>query len=231
MNGQHLDDALAELALGTLPVDDQARAEAHVAYCARCRDELSATREALAGLTLALTPVTPSPAVRSGLLAALAATPQERPQERPQEQRAGHFARFTAGVARLLDVTAGRAREYLDLLVRPASWEPGFAANIRLVHIDGGPAVAGLITGFISVTRGTTFPHHAHFGEEWGYILQGEMHDDDGSVYRPGDEARKAGGTAHSFRAGDDEDLIYLVVLRDGVDIGGLILRPGDPRA
>ena len=51
-------------------------------------------------------------------------------------------------------------------------------------------------------------------------VLQGSFRDEsDGRVLRKGDEARMAAGSAHTFTALAGADLIYLVVLRGGLEI------------
>ena len=221
MNG-HLDDRLFDLALDALAGPDRATAEVHLGQCPRCREELDATRAVVTSLALAATPVAPPPSLREQLLVAAGAT--------AQPTLAGGFSRFAASVAALLDVTADRARALLAKISDPGSWVPGFAPEMSLYHLKGGPATAGLVVGFITLTRGATFPHHRHLGDEWGLVLQGRMLDEDGQVYRPGDTSMKLAETEHSFRAGDDEDLIYLALLRGGLEVGGMVIRADDPR-
>jgi anti-sigma factor ChrR (cupin superfamily) len=71
----------------------------------------------------------------------------------------------------------------------------------------------------VRVPAGATFPLHRHIGEERVLVLQGGFEDQDGRVYRRGDEAWKPAGSEHSFVALPGPDLIYLVVLFGGVVI------------
>jgi len=103
--------------------------------------------------------------------------------------------------------------------------------NVSLVHLLGGPATAGADVGFVRVDAGTTFPPHRHLGEEHVLVLQGSYQDSDGSSARAGDLVHMPAGSAHTFTAGPDTDLIYAVVVH-GVEIEGIdpeAIRP--PRA
>jgi predicted ChrR family anti-sigma factor len=204
----HLGESLQEYVLGTLPANEQAAAEAHVAACGSCAREAAAALEAFAALALAVEPLAPPAGARAALLAAATG--------------ASRFARFAEALGRLVDVGAEQASKLLDFIDNPAKWEAGPFAYLQLVHLEGGPAVAGADVGFIRVDAGTPFPKHTHLGEERVLVLQGAYRDEDGTVYRPGDTCAMPGGSAHSFQVLDGPPLIYALVLYQGVDFGDL---------
>lgn len=171
----------------------------------------------LASVADALSQRTPPAPLRDRLMQSLAA--------------GGRLHRFAEQVAELLDVTRTRAEELLDAIDDAASWEPGPGEGVTLFHIEGGAAVADAITGFVRVERSGSFPHHEHLGDEAILIVQGGYRDSEsGRVHRPGDVVRMPPGTAHQLNVVAGPKLIYLAIVFGGVDIGGMVLRPGDPR-
>jgi len=206
-----LDDRLVEYVLDTLPAEDRVQLERDLGP--RLGSELAVTRDALSLLAAALPPVQPSlhaPALRARLMSSV--------------HGPARFAPFIDRLARLIDVAAERARELLASLERPETWLPSFSPNVALVHLLGGPAVAGADVGFVRVTAGTTFPPHRHLGAEHVLVLQGSYSDSDGSSVRAGDLVHMPAGSSHHFTAGPDADLIYAVVVH-GFEIEGQDLR------
>ena len=201
------DDRLVEYVLGTLAPDDRVQLERELGP--RLGSELAATAEALSLLAVALPPAPPSPA--SALRARLLSS----------ARGPARFAPFIDRLARLIDVAADRARELLASLERPETWLPSLGPNVALVHLPGGPAVAGADVGFVRVSAGTTFPPHRHLGPEQVLVLQGSYNDSDGSSARAGDLVHMSAGSSHHFTAGPEADLIYAVVVH-GVEIDGV---------
>lgn len=144
--------------------------------------------------------------------------------------RAGRLRRFAATVASLLDVTAAKAADLLDLAADPTSYGPGMVHGMSLLHVSGGPAVSRAITGFVRLEGGIHFPEHLHLGQESVLVLQGRFVED-GRVVGPGDVATQPAGSSHAFHALPGPDLVYLAVVQDGLRIGETSLLPGDPRA
>lgn len=163
--------------------------------------------EAFTALSLALPPVPPAPDLRARLLASAT-----RPDRR--------FAPFAARLARLIDVAHARADALLASLARPDVWER-FLPAVDLVHLQGGPAVAGADVGFVRVAAGAAFPEHRHLGDERVLVLQGGYRDSGGAVVRAGDLVDQPAGSAHAFVALPEADLLYAVVVR-GVEFPGL---------
>ena len=174
--------------------------------------------DALTTLSAGLEPVEPPPGLRQAVLAAA--------------EHRGRFQRFTAKVAELLVLGEERAGELLDAIGDPTSWESGPLPGVTLFHVEGGPGTEQAVTGFVRVQAGGAFPMHRHLGDEVTLILQGCCLDEDGTLYTPGDEVRFEPETSHSFSVPDGgPDLLYLVVVQQGVEIGGEVIGPGDPRA
>jgi putative transcriptional regulator len=204
----HVSEHLADLALGLLDDVQRQEVEAHIGTCRRCREEAALTNEALSLVALVIPPVPPPPALRERVLKSVeAASP-------------GRFDRFAERVAKAIDVSIARAKELLAGIDREESWSPAPVATSRFYHIQGGPGLvaAGTITGFVRVEAETKFPHHKHVGEEYVLVLQGGFTDDDGRVYRTGEDTRKAAGTSHAFVALPGEELVYLAVVAVGVE-------------
>jgi len=213
----HLDEELLDLALGHVGEEARARMEAHAAGCPRCAAGLTATIESLGAFAATTPAVAPPRAVRDRLFASIAG--------------GGRLERFAVHVARLIDVSLEKARALLDGIDDPASWVAGPAPGVMLYHLEAGPAVAGAGVGFIRLRAGQPFPHHEHLGVETTFVVQGGFRENDGTVQQVGTEDVDAPGTSHSFVALPGPDLIYLTVLRVGVDMEGVgKILVGDPR-
>jgi len=183
------------------------------------RAEADAIAEALSALAVAAAPATPAappPALRARLLASA--------------RGPARFAPFIDRLARLIDLAAEQARALLASIDRPDAWLPSPAPNVRLIHLPGGPAVAGLDIGFVRVAAGTDFPPHRHLGDERVLVLQGSYRDSGGATVRAGDQVHMPAGSEHHFSADPERDLIYAVVF-GGIEIGGVPveLHPRDP--
>lgn len=143
----------------------------------------------------------------------------------------GRLDRFAERAADMLDVDVVTAKKLLDGAARAEGYEPSPFPGVKLHHISGGPKVAGSITGFVRIEAGAEFPDHDHLGEETVLIVQGSCLDmPGGEIFRPGDVVRGAPGGKHSVVARPGPDLVYLAVLAGGLEVGGQIMRPDDPR-
>ena len=165
---------------------------------------------AWSALAIALDEVDPPAALRSRLLASV-----ERPAQR--------FAPFLDRLAAMIDVGVERAHSLLESIADPAAWS-ALLPGVELMHLEGGPAVAGADVGFVRVAPGVRFPYHHHHGDERVLLLAGMLTDDDGSSAAPGAALYKAPGTSHSVISSGDTPLIYAVVVHD-VEIPGLSIH------
>lgn len=142
----------------------------------------------------------------------------------------GRFDRFASIAAELLDVSEARAKELLDGIAREDVWTDAPIPGVRLYHLEGGPKVAGSITGIVHMHAGTVFPEHRHLGDEVVLVLQGSFEDGvSGRVHRAGEIVRMPADSAHHFRARPGPALVYLVVLAEGLEVGGAVIGPYDP--
>jgi len=143
----------------------------------------------------------------------------------------GRLGAHAARVAALLDVDEASARILLDRAATPAAYEPGPFAGVSLCHIDGGPAVASAITGFVRIEGGARFPTHEHLGDETIFILQGScLVEETGAILRAGTELRSSSDEVHATVARPGPDLVYLAIVRGGIRVGTSEFLPGDPR-
>lgn len=170
--------------------------------------------DALTMLLLAdLEPVPPSPDARQRLLADT--TPR--------------LARFASRLASLIDITVDRARDLLERALGGSGWEPLPIPGATTLWVDGGPAAANCIRGFVRLPAGTEFPPHTHLGDEQVLVLDGAILDSSGREYLPGDVATMPSGTTHSYRARDGgTDLLIFAVVAEGLEIAGTPYRHRD---
>ena len=176
----------------------------------------SDTLDVFGAVAEALQPAVPKDGLRSSLINAL---PTSR------------FERFAEQVSALLDIDVDTALGLLDGIDNADSWEPGLMPGMTLYHVEGGPAVARAITGFIRLEATQSFPPHTHLGDEAVMVLQGYYVDDvSGQTYGPGDIVRLPGGSAHSFSVlAESTGLLYLAVVQEGLQIGDDVLLFDDP--
>ncbi len=197
----HVVDNLHDWLLGDI---EDPRIEEHLQSCASCRAEFDRLITILPRVPLSLS--------EQALLSK--ATPYAR------------FSRFTADIADLMDVEFKKAKDWLSSIDAPTPWRQSVMPTMQLFDIEGGPKVSNAIVGFVKIEKGAGFPNHKHIGKEKMYILQGNLHDEDGSVYGPGDLIEHVAGSDHAFLAGGNVPLIYLTVNQIGVEIGGNFIGP-----
>lgn len=200
-------------ALGILDPDEAAIVERTIAGDPQLAAELVAYQDTASRF---VAPVAPSPDVKSRLLASIGG---------------GRFDSFADRIAALYEVTVERAREFLGLIERAASWEPQIP-GVALVHFAGGPAYADADCGFIRVAAGAMFPPHTHLGEEVCIVLQGTLLDaTNNRVLGPGDEYVQATDTEHYLVNQGDIDCIFAARAMHGIAVAGAPARPGKPRS
>ena len=140
------------------------------------------------------------------------------------------WAPFVRRAAGLLDLDTATTRDLFVGIADGDRWMPGPGDGIDLFHIDGGPAVAGAITGFVRLAPGATFPHHRHMGFQDVLVLQGSFFHA-GTEIHAGMEAPMPPSSSHENRAGVG-GCVYLAVSRDGLAFDGEEpIGPDDPRA
>jgi anti-sigma factor ChrR (cupin superfamily) len=199
-------------ALGILDPGEVAAVERAVATDPRLAAELAAYQETASQL---VTPVAPSPAVKTRLLASVGL---------------GRFEAFAQRLGTLYDVTVEKAREILGLIERPSSWEPQIP-GVALVHFQGGPAYAAADCGFIRLAPGAIFPPHKHIGDEACVVLEGALRDaTNDRTLKAGDEYFQATGTQHYLINEGDVECIFAARAMHGIEVAGAPARPSKPR-
>jgi hypothetical protein len=207
MTAADVRDLLPLYALGLLEASEAVIVERALATDPALVAELATYQDAALAV---VAPVAPPPMVKARLLASVGGGP---------------FEKFTSRMTTLFDVTVERAREILGLMERPASWiaeMPG----IEIVHFDGGPACAAADCGLIRLAPGSTFPQHSHLGEEVSVILSGQLQDDTGKLFNPGDDMVQAEGSEHHLTVVGDEPCIFAARAMNGIAIAGAPARP-----
>jgi len=128
------------------------------------------------------------------------------------------FAPLFDKLTRLFDLGADSLR---SILTRAAGepWEPGPLPWVSLFHFQGGPAVAGLDTGFVRLRKGMAFPLHRHLGEERVLILEGGYFDHEQRWFGPGDFHDMPEGTRHSLQMNVDQDVLLAVVMTGQIEV------------
>jgi mannose-6-phosphate isomerase-like protein (cupin superfamily) len=198
-------------ALGILEPDELQSVERAVAMDPQLAAELVAYQDTADQL---VTPIEPSPAVRSRLLASVGG---------------GAFDRFAQRLGALFDVTVDKARELLGLIERPASWESQ-APGIALVHFSGGPAYAAADCGFVRLAPGAIFPFHKHLGDESCVVLEGALYDGTNNrLIEAGDDYFQATGTEHALINRGSVDCVFAARAMHGIEVAGSPVRPYKP--
>lgn len=200
-------DLLEQLRLraaGALDLEEEARLDAELAE----RPDLSAEVEAFAALEARLLdgipPSPPQSAGRSRLLSALTGP--------------ARFLPFLDETAELFGLSPDAMMDVLALTDDTASWTPTGVPGVSFRHFDAGPELAHADTGLVRFAPNATFPRHVHHGRELTYVLQGELHFDDGTTLKPGDRLL-LDRTEHAVSAGPEE-VLYLT-FHEGLTVKG----------
>ena len=129
------------------------------------------------------------------------------------------FAPLFGKLTQFFDVSAEALRSIFVRAANPAAWEPGPVPWVSVFHFQGGPAVAGLDTGFVRFKKGTPFPTHRHVGNERVLILEGGYFDHEQRWYGPGDFHDMTDDSQHSLQMNADHDVLLAVVLTGQIEI------------
>lgn len=159
--------------------------------------------------------------------------PSETLKTRIEEdlQKVNRFEDLAGAVARLIDRPFDDASNLVSQIDHPESWETSPFPGVELFHIDGGPSLKNAIVGFVRIAPGGGFPEHRHAGREYVYVLQGGFRDTMGREVRRGELCISDPDSIHEVEVIDGlPPLIYLVVLHEGLDVGGIFIGPDDAR-
>ena len=132
------------------------------------------------------------------------------------------FAPLYAALGELFDLDAQRLAALFTRAAAPAAWTRVPIPDTLLLHLDGGPRVAGADNGLVKLRAGARFPRHRHLGDERVLVLDGSYVDEpSGRIYRAGDLHEMREGTAHAYVASAERDLLLAVSVVRGVDVEG----------
>lgn len=198
-------ELIPDYVLGTLSEAETREVEAAIAASPELQKEAEEIREAFGLLPASLPMPAPSPDLKKRLLHA--AMHEER------------LMPFAPALSKYFDLTVERVREILRWVDdKTHEWIDGPAPGMFVLDFDGGPRVAHCDVGLIRMPANLHFPWHRHYGLEIQFVLEGEIRDFDGRIFRPGEAIEKLPGTEHEFFTGDREVLVG-VVIQDGIEI------------
>lgn len=195
----HVIELLPDWMNGALAAPTAQRVADHLDTCPDCDAVLAGYEEVRGAMALTLIPVRPDPSVRARLFDTVSS---------------GRLHRFAGQVSALFAIDVAKARAALDDIDRTAGWEPAPFPGVSQRLVDGAPA--GHLMGFIRVPAGVPVPWHEHLGQERTLVLQGRIVDDEGRVFRPGDEMPGSLGSRHTFVADGRVDLVCGVLIEAG---------------
>lgn len=178
------DDLLLDYVFGRLPASGRARLEEQLAKSPTLRAELESLESTVAALGDA--PFT-APSLLGRLTHHLAGP-----------ERLFHLA---ADVASLFDVSLEVAQRLLAEAVRGEGFEEGLAPGVLVKPVEAGASRLGAFTALVKVEPGSTYPWHAHGGEEKVLVLEGGYRDSAGAEVWRGELDVREAGTEHSFTA------------------------------
>lgn len=169
--------------------------------------------EALADLEA---PALPRPSARQRLLTAIA-SPGRR------------LAPLYGALGQLFDWGDAELEALFARAEEPSAWAASQVQGVMLLHLAGGPRVAGADNGLVRLAPSTTFPLHRHLGPERVLVLSGGYRDDQsGQLYRSGDWHEMPVGSSHSYTSIAEGETWLAVSVVEGVHVDGLgTLSPG----
>ncbi len=169
--------------------------------------------EAIAELEIA---ALPRPAVRQRLLEAIS-SPARR------------LAPLYGALGQLFDWSDAQLEALFIRAEEPSAWAVSQVPGVALLHLSGGPRVAGADNGLVRLTPGAVFPLHRHLGPERVLVLRGGYRDDQSDrLYLAGDWHEMPVGSSHSYTTVTDSETWLAVSVVEGVHVDGLgTLSPG----
>jgi quercetin dioxygenase-like cupin family protein len=133
------------------------------------------------------------------------------------------FAPLFGALAELFDLGDADLAAIFERAADGHAWVRSPIADTDLLHLQGGPRVAGADNGLVRLRAGARFPMHRHLGVERVLVLEGGYRDEQsGRVYRPGDFHEMPAGSSHAYQALPERDLLLAVSVIAGVDVEGI---------
>lgn len=201
----HVEDRLADLALGLLSDLERAEVVRHAEACPRCLAALGRVQETCGALALGLEPARPTQASRLRLLA--------------EVHGKKRFAPFTDRVARMFHLTPVAAEVALERIVDPSVWRPSPFPGLRLASVKTGPGMPAGMSCFLAGDPGVRFPDHRHSGTELVLVMQGAFREAGGRIARAGDEVCMPATSEHDFTIVGEEPCVCAYTIEGGFEI------------
>jgi quercetin dioxygenase-like cupin family protein len=132
------------------------------------------------------------------------------------------FAPLFGALSDLFDLHDSALAELFERAESPHAWSASQVPATELLHLTGGPRVAGADNGLVRIAAGARFPTHRHLGLERVLVLEGGYRDEPSSrLYLPGDLHEMSPGSSHAYTALAERPLLLAVSLVTGVDVEG----------
>ncbi|MCB1877406.1 MAG: cupin domain-containing protein [Chromatiales bacterium] len=194
------DFRLIEYVMGSLDESQSGQLRQDLAGNAALQAKLRALQETLARLDEEAPPMEPDTQLKARLLRSV------EPEGQPLGQEQRLSALFDLGVSRIRELLAAIAE------LPGGSWRASGIPGVLLLHFPGGPRLATADCGLVHIEAGAVFPRHRHRDIEMALLLQGELEDGQGRVYRPGDPSLQQPGSEHQLRVLGDQAAVLAVV-------------------
>lgn len=132
------------------------------------------------------------------------------------------YAPLFGKLSQLFDLADLELAALFEHAAQDEAWAPAPIAGVQLLHLTGGPRVAGADNGLVRLAAGTRFPAHRHLGREKVLVLEGAYRDaQDGRLYVAGDLHEMPEGSQHAYTVMGDGPALLAVSLVGGVDVEG----------
>ncbi|GJM10605.1 MAG: hypothetical protein DHS20C11_28810 [Lysobacteraceae bacterium] len=125
------------------------------------------------------------------------------------------FACFAIRVAAFLDLTVADTSNMLDQLAdsEHPKWQQSPTLGVRTLPLEAGARLSGAHCLAMELMPGATLPAHRHAANEWGFVLQGTIRENELRQYDAGDMVCKPEGSEHAFTAlGPNRGLLIVVL-------------------
>ncbi|SER17607.1 Cupin domain-containing protein [Nitrosomonas sp. Nm51] len=201
------DNKLIEYALGILDEKTAKTLQAEIDSSAQDKAALRDIERALTLLAEAEQPLAPPQNLRERILHSV--------------RHETRFAGFVERLCGFFDLKRAAIEKHLSSLnhVSAETWQFNAFPGTHLYHFEGGPQIAeNADCGLVYVEPGKMIAAHRHLGDEWSFVLQGQMKEVNGAVYHPGDCIHRPTGSVHALQSVGKEPLVFAAVLIEGLE-------------
>jgi len=200
------DNKLAEFALKILDSETEQALRTKIESSAPNQSALREIEDALALLANAEQPIVPSTQLRDRVLNAA--------------RRETRFVGFTERLCDFFNLQRETVERHISSLdhVSAKTWQIDAFPGTHLYHLDGGPLIqANADCGLVYVESGQKIAAHRHLGEEHSLILQGQLKENNDTIYYPGDYMHRPAESVHALQSVGNEPLIFAAILIEGL--------------